>query len=58
MDKMSAMMKKEVVEIIKIHVFQNGRSIVNVNVAGVLFHTPSLLDEITLKVYVPGGRLE
>src|SRR5262245_60765921 len=39
-------------------VFQKGRSIVNVKEAGVRFHTPSLLELRTLKVYFPSGRLE
>src|ERR1043166_4681448 len=44
--------------IMKNQVFQNGRSIVNVNVAGSLFQMPSLLELMTLNVYVAGGRLE
>ena len=39
-------------------VLQNGLSIVKVKLAGLLFQTPSLLELMTLNVYVPGGKFE
>ena len=57
-EKTRAKIKNNEVEIRNAHVLQKGRSMVNENVAGILFHTPSLFELITLKVYVPGGKLE
>src|ERR1035437_103667 len=39
-------------------VFQTGGRILNENVAGSLFHKPSLLQLMTLKTYLPAERFE